>query len=400
MKALQKKLLSSAGLGILLIGMAAAISHRTVIESGAEEPEAAEETDSMAAAAEEEAYQQAEADLIFWYQDASYGEFFDLASREYFKKTKTKALPVYQGETEYMAAIYDSTMREEAYPDIYLISGENLEEAYLYGLAASNEDADRYSGAADQALAAAAYQGKLLGYPLNYNTCVFIYQNDYFEQPPETMADIVRYSKENEPGENVEYLMEWDVNDAFYDFPFVSNSITFEKKEPQLLEVIYEEELYQKDKEFFQELTSSFSVDAKTVSEESILKNFKEGRTLCAILDTDSLSQLEGYSYSLKKVPDLNEELKTYSCAMTKMLIVNDFSKELQKAADFAEFVTIDMAGSLYGVSGHYSVFKSETADMVEQTAYEAYETAVLAPASQDARDFWVGLKERFERYF
>ncbi len=400
MKALQEKIISAVCLMILPVLMAAGISRHDAAGNGEAAADAAKEEGSAEAAAAEEAYQQAEEDLIFWYDDDSYEQFFALAAREYFEKTGIKALPVPKDSAEYMEAVYDSTMREDSYPDVYLISGEDLEEAYLYGLAASNGSADRYSGAAEHALTAASYRGKLLGYPLNYNACVFIYQNDYFSRPPETMEDIIRYSEENEPGENVEYLMEWDVNDAFYDFPFVANSITFEKKEPQLLTVVYEEELYQKDKEFFQELTSSFSVDAETVSEESIIKNFKEGRTLCALIDTDSLCRLEDYPYSLKKVPDLNGELKTFSCAMTKMLAVNDFSPKTQQAADFAEFVTVDMAAALYGTSGHYSVFKSEAADMVEQTAYEAYETAVLAPDSQDARDFWVGLKERFERYF
>ena len=164
--------------------------------------------------------------------------------------------------------------------------------------------------------------------------------------------------------------------------------------------MVYEEDVYQQDLEFFEGLLSSFSVNARMVSEESILENFKEGRTLCAIIDTDSLFRLEGCSYSLTKMPDLNEQLKTSVCATTEMLVVNEFSEKQNQAADFAKFVTVSMAGELHETSGHYSVFKSRDADMVEQIAYETYEEAVLAPNSQDARDFWVGLKETIAKYF
>ena len=45
--------------------------------------------------------------------------------------------------------------------------------------------------------------------------------------------------------------LEWDVNDAFYDFPFISNSVTFEKTEPEVLNVIYDQTLYQQDLDYF-----------------------------------------------------------------------------------------------------------------------------------------------------
>ena len=51
-------------------------------------------------------------------------------------------------------------------------------------------------------------------------------------------------------------------------------------------------------------------------------------------------------------------------------------------------------------MTGHYSVFESADADATEQTAYETYETAVLAPDSLNAKDFWVDLKETIAKYF
>ncbi len=399
MKALQKKLLSVLAVGVLLVLVAAGVrgsglaGKDTGKETAAEVPETVE-------AAKESAYESAPADLTFWYADATYTDFFAKAALDYYEKTGIKVEVQYQDALDYMGEIYDETMQDGSFPDVYLISGDNLEEAYLYGLVSVNEKGLDGVNAAKNAACAATYEDKLLGYPLSYNTCVFIYQTDYFATAPESLQSIIDYSDENEPAENVEYLLEWDVNDAFYDFPFISNSVTFEKTEPEVLNVIYDEELYQKDLAYFEGILESFSVDAETVSEESIVDNFRGGRTLSAIIDTNSLYKLSGYGYSLMAMPNLNEELPAYTCAITDMLLVNDFSKEGERAADFAYFVSTMMADELHELSGHYSVILSENPDWVEQVAYDSYESAVLVPDSMDAKDFWVYLEETISKYF
>ena len=133
---------------------------------------------------------------------------------------------------------------------------------------------------------------------------------------------------------------------------------------------------------------------------DSILEHFKDGKTLCAFVNTDSLQKLDDISYSVMEIPALNEELPSVACASTDMLVVNDFSKNASDAADFAEFVTVQLADVLHDMSGHYSVFLSQNASDAEKTAYQAYEDAILLPDSQDAKDFWVGLKEKIAEYF
>ena len=339
-------------------------------------------------------------DLIFWYDDSTYDTFFTEAAAAYLAETGIKVQPQYIGELEYLQTVYDSTMEDGVYPDVWLVSADCLETAYLCGLAARNEKGESYAQTPENARRAASYGDKLLGYPLSFNTCVFVYQSSYFEKAPSTMQEIIDYSNENEPGENVEYLVEWDVKDPFYDFPFVANSITFETDGGGQLRVVRDEEKYSRDLEFFETLLAAFSVNAETVSEEAVLENFKAGKTLCAILDTDSLCQLEDYADSVTQIPDLNEELNTSVCAMTDLLVVNDFSEKQQLAADFAEFVTVDFAPHLHETSGHYSVFLPEQADRMAQTAFEVYKDAILAPSSQAAADFWIDLKETMTGYF
>lgn len=398
MKALQKKIVSVLLVcGVLILGTIAVNSRRAGdLKKAFVSTEESQETGGTA----QEAYEAAKTDLVFWYEDASYTDFFEAAARSYFEKTGKKVEVQYQDTIDYMGDIYDKTMQDEDFPDVYLIPGDNLEEAYLYGLVSVNAGGLSDVEVASNAVKASTYGEKLLGYPLSYNTCVFIFQSDYFGSVPESLQSIIDYSNENDQPENVEYLLEWDVNDAFYDFPFISNSVTFEKTEAETMDVVYNEELYQQDLEYFETILNSFSVDAATVSEEEIINNFLTGRTLSAIIDTDSLHHLEGYSYSLMMMPDLNEALQANSCAITDMLVVNDFSKQGETAADFAEFVTVDMAGELYKMTGHFSVIPSEDMEWTEKVAFESYEAAVLVPDSQDARDFWVKLEETISKYF
>ncbi len=339
-------------------------------------------------------------ELIFWYGEPSYRDFFEEAARRYNEETGARVTAKYCEAMDYPGEIYDKTMQDDAFPDVYLIPGDNLEEMYLYGLASVNETGNTGAGILEKAAAAATYRGKSVGYPLSFNTCVFVFQTGYFETAPDSIQAIIDYARENEPAEHTEYLLEWDVNDAFYDFPFISNSVTFEKTERESMTVSYNEELYRQDLAFFEEILESFSVDAQKVSEDSIIENFLAGRTLCAIIDTDSLYRLDGYTYSLMEIPALNAELDAAPCAITDMLVVNAFSEKGDLAADFATFVTVDLAAELYGKTGHYSVIPPAQPDPIAETAYKAYETAVPAPDSQDAKDFWAGLRETIAQYF
>lgn len=398
MKALQKKIIS-----VLLICVLLVFAAVTVNRGDWDGASAAEDKNSgteMSDAAASDGYAGAQTDLTFWYQDASYAPFFEEAALRYYAQTGIKVAVQYQDALDYMGEIYDKTMQDDGFPDVYLLPGDNLEEAYLYGLVSVNESDLSEANVAANAIKASTYGENLFGYPLSFNTSVLIFQTNYFGDAPASLQSIIEYSNENEPGENVEYLLEWDINDAFYDFPFIANSVTFEKTEPKVMNVIYDEELYRQDLEYFEGILISFSVDADTVSEESIIDNFLAGRTLSAIIDTDSLYKLDGYTYALMKMPNLNETLTASSCAITNMLAVNDFSGKQAEAADFAEFVTVSMAGELHAMTGHYSVILTDEPQWVEQVAYDAYESAVLVPNSEDARDFWVGLEETISKYF
>ena len=215
MKRLYKRL-TAAGL-VVVLGMTGMAVMNTAGCGSSGDGVPSTETGETAA---DEAYRSAPADLTLWYADDSYADFFTEAAVRYYAKTGKKVAVQYQDTIDYLGTIYDKTMQDDAFPDVYLLPGDNLEEAYLYGLVSVNQTNPSENGVLEKAVEAATYEERVLGYPLSYDACVFIYQTDYFTEAPASLQAIIDYSNENEPAENVEYLLEWDVKDAFYDFPF------------------------------------------------------------------------------------------------------------------------------------------------------------------------------------
>lgn len=390
-KQFMQALLASAGLILLGAGAEAAGNYQS---------QKIEKTAGKAQAARTEVTENKGEELVFWYEDADYSTFFAQAAEDYYEISGVRVQPVLKEAQDYMGEIYDTTMEDGAFPDVYLLASDALEEAYLYGLVSEQKDTIGYDGVCEKALAASTIENHRLGYPLSFNSCVFAYQNGYFSEEPVSLQAIIEYSNENEPPENIEYLLEWDVNDPFFDFPFIANSVNFEKKEKQVMQVHYDEALYEQDLKYFSGMLESFSIDADTIAKEKVIADFAEGKTLCAIIDTNSLQTLENCSYSLMQMPRLNEELEAGSCAVTDVLVVNDFSKEKQAASDFAEFVMLQESEKLWEMTGHYAVKKPAMLSGADAVAYESYENAVLVPASMDAMDFWITLEETIHKYF
>ena len=183
MKAIQKKLICAAAVGGALVLTAVGVTRSGWLHG---ETKGSNETEAV-----QEAYQTAAADVTFWYTDDTYTEFFSQAALAYYEKTGIKVNVQRQETLDYIGTVYDATMGGGAFPDVYLIAGDNLEEVYRYGLAAENKKGLDGVDMAKNAVAAATYRDKLLGYPLGYNTCVFVYQTDYFETAPNSLQALI-----------------------------------------------------------------------------------------------------------------------------------------------------------------------------------------------------------------
>ena len=388
-----KKYLSVAAISALLIGMAAVVSDTEVYQPAQEEPQT-----EINMATPIEKYEQAltgGVDLCFWYDDASYDTYFKEMAVNYYQKTGVLVELNYVDAMDYVGEIYHATMKEEDFPDAYLLSGEELEKAHLYGVAGENRNASDFIGSvAENAVIASKCHDKMFGYPLSFNVCLLAYNNQYFETAPESLQALIDYSDDNEPDENVQYLLEWDAYDPFFGFLFVSDSVRLNTYEVGVLEATYNESLLEQSMLFLEESLASFSLPLDTVTEESVISDVLNGVTLCAIVDSDSIKELQNSSYNIAEFPRLNAELDAQSAALTDMILVNDYTEKAEAAGAFAEYLTLDNYANVWEMTGHYPVQLQAGVDEKAQMAYHAYENAILAPNSQDAGGFWVHIKD------
>jgi len=388
-----KKYLSIACVCGLLIGLAGVAADVGVYRVPQEEPQV--EAYVPTTMEKYEAALAKGADLRFWYDDAGYDAYFKTMAANYYDETGVLVSLTYVESMDYVGDIYDATMKDGAYPDAYLLSGEELEKAHLYGVAGENTLADAYMGyVANNAITASECHGKMFGYPLSFNVCLLAYNNQYFETAPESLQAIIDYSKENEPDETVQYLLEWDAYDPFFGFLFVSDSVVLNTEGIGVLEASYDEALLEQSLLFLEESLASFSLPLDSVTEESVITDVMDGTTLCAIVDSDSMVQLTGATYDIAEFPRLNEELDAQSVALTDMILVNDYTEKSDMAGAFAKYVTLDNYGSVWKMTGHYPVQLQGNADANARIAYQAYEKAIPAPNSQDAGGFWIHIKE------
>lgn len=390
---MKKKYLCVAALGVLLIGLIIAATNKEVDQTGDEEL-----LTEMPVVSAIEKYEEAlsgGADLRFWYDDASYDTYFMNMAANYYEETGVVVEVNYIDAMDYVGEIYNVTMEDGALPDVYLLSGEELEKAHLYGVAGENKNADDFVGSvAENAVIASKCHDRMFGYPLSFNVCLLAYNNQYFETAPESLQAIIDYSDDNEPDENVQYLLEWDAYDPFFGFLFVSDSVRLNTEGVGVLEASYDKSCLEQSMHFLEESLASFSLPLDTVTEESVISDVINGVTLCAIVDSDSIKELGNSTYDIVEFPRLSEELGAHSAALTDMILVNDYTEKAEEAGAFAKYLTLDNYASVWDMTGHYPVQLQPGGDVKASVAYSAYDNAIPAPNSHDAGGFWIKIKD------
>lgn len=310
------------------------------------------------------AYDEADKELTFWYCEADCASYAEACVRDYYEETGVAVEAVYVEPERYLEQIYDASMAGEACPDVYLTWNDAGEKAYLYGVSTGEE------------------------YPVFFNTLVLAYRTGSFPEAPGSIQEILDFGQDNEVGEGVGNLLEWNVADGFYNYAFVGDSISLHEDGTYSVE---DTGKYNQELTFFQSLSESVGIDTDTINRETVLENFNQGATLTAIVDSDDLDQITAEGYGISALPSLNGELAMRGCARTGILLVNEFSEGQRKelARDFASFVAEQETGKVSELTPHISVDQSVLKDPKELVAYEQYSRSVPVPDSVHGGAFW-----------
>ena len=295
----------------------------------------------------ENAYYQTQT-LYFWYSDECYTDFLTNAAVEFHAENpNTRVIPVLVSSYEYLKTINDASITGENFPDLYILSNESLEKAYLAGLACKVKD---YTGILNDqhyptaAINAVTYHKDKIAYPLSFETTALMYNKTYLqewidsvnaggkvegegvsledmeiseedaenfegaesteEQPeessepmtlddviPKNFDDLYYFSDQYETKDKVKTLVKWDVSDVLYNYLFLGAymQVGGDTGDDTSLIDIYNDKTLE-CMNAYKGLNDIFSFDSNT-DYETTLSEFLEGDSLFTIVSSDAIAK-------------------------------------------------------------------------------------------------------------
>lgn len=392
--------------------------------------------------------------IYFWYSDENMENFINSAAVSFGEREGIHVIPVRVSDSEYLEAVSRASVQEEQMPDAYIISHDSLEKAYLAGLAAEIEDEagvcgeDRFPVAA---LSAVSYHGKKVAYPLSFETSALVYNEtyllewarqaalreltstgeeedseetgtesvdetllasktqEYFQEAiPKTVDDILTIADTFDLPENVEGIMKWAVSDIFYNYWIVGNYMivggdagddedNIRINNPETISCL----------EVYKALNQFFFIESDTVTYESAIQDFMDGKTVFTIATSDVARRLEQakqegtvtFDYGIAMMPDVSAELKSRSMSVTNTVVVNGYSRHKEMANKFAAYLTDECAGSLYDMTGMVPANQHANVENGALQIFKLeYAESVPLPKMMATGNFWLLLERVFAK--
>lgn len=289
--------------------------------------------------------------LYLWYADETLTDYLNSVAVSYGEyQEEVRVIPVYTSGLEYLETINQASLQTEEVPDLYIVSNDSLEKAYLAGLACEVELPVGVPAMTDllpqSAVRAVTYHDKQIGYPFYYETSCFLYNRTYLEDwaraqieaerdqalaedaqeqadngdveeeiqeaqiqeeiseedvqakvedtIPQTIDEILAFADVYDAPEQVEAIFKWDVSDIFYNYFIVGKYIDVGGENGDNADSIhiYNESAIQALR-VYQNLNQFFSIDTKEISYDGVLQDFLDGKIVYTVATSDALSKLE-----------------------------------------------------------------------------------------------------------
>ena len=374
----------------------------------------------------------------FWYTNDKMTNYYNNVASVYNKTHRgADVVPKLVSASEYLEKIYKASREGEECPDIYVITSDAMEKAYLSGLTMPIENESGVNKSfPDVAVEAASYENMLLGYPFYFDTSTLVYNKtlleeialDQFELQakekgedpaavevteeqianlvqimiPETIDELIEFSNNLEAPQGLETLFRWNINDVFFNYFYLGEYTTLSSDEID----IYNEGT-KACIDIFKHLTEYFYMDAETVSNESILTEFMQGTTLFTILDSEAAVELEkvrangeiNFEFDYALIPNPSGELQGRPLSVTNVVVINGYTDYPETAVDFAEFITMESycADQLFTKTGYLPAFENaKTASNMEIMFKQEYAESANMPNYMVTSNFWMLLENAF----
>ena len=372
-----------------------------------------------------------------WYTDDALTPYLQNKAVAFSEsRSKVRVEPVLVSGLEYLEAINKASLEDDNYPDLYIITNDSLEKAYLAGLALEIDNGVDFLDEETfptSAINSVTYNDRLVAYPFYYETSSLVYNKTYLEDMireqgqeegleltneqvvekvdeiiPRTIADILKFAQSYNAPDQVEAVFKWDVTDIFYNYFFVGNYMNVGGKAGDDVSLI---DIYNADTiscmKIYQQLNQFFAIDANEIDYDSVVQDYIDGKIVFTVATTDILSKIEAakalgecdYEFAVADIPDITQDYKTRTMSVTDCIVVNGYSEHISEANSFAQYLLNDNSGDIYSLSGklatHYGVnYGNNNLD----TFMDVYADSVPMPKTIETSNLWMELEIAFTK--
>ena len=394
--------------------------------------------------------------IYFWYTDEVLTDFVNSAAVTFGEREDVRVIPVLTSDSEYLEAVNRASLHSEQMPDVYMLSHETLEKAYLAGLAGEINDVENICNEANfpaAALMAVTYRDKLVAYPMFFETSVLVYNETYLAEwasqsaqrellgdgtedgipsedslgievdetllaqkteeyflssIPSTVDDILYIADSFDLPEGVEGVMKWDVSDILYNYWIAGNYMIVggEAGDDDTLVNIANQETIQ-CLEVYKALNQFFFIESDTVTYNSVIQDFLDGKLVYTIATTDVVEKLAlakedgsfAFDYGIAPMPDVSSELRSRSMSVTNAVAVNSYSSHKELANRFAAYLVGECANMLYERTGRVPAnLNANTDNGALQILKQEYADSMPLPKMLETGNYWLYLERLFAR--
>lgn len=345
-----------------------------------------------------------ETTITIWYNDESYSEYLNFVAQEFHRVNELVTInAVFINSEEYLENIYEESIKNDNAPDVFLMSSDYVEKAYLMGLMLENtsfEDLKVNEVYGDAAITACSYRNKLYGYPVTFNTAVMVYNTKY-TGPVDTFTQLTEYSDNyqvTEDNEEVEMIVNWDVSSMFLNYPLAGSYISYggESAEEET-RVILDDENIKLAMTEYAKLKDAYGIDRQQVSQDNCVEMFANNKLLYTIVDSNHLSIIDQseVSYDVCKIPALNSQLTSGTLSTTTMAVVNPYSSNLEAAKAGAMAISYDYATEIEAFAG----LMCARGDYKKEKNQSAYENLHKIYSESMVKAKYIGIGDLYMRY-
>lgn len=355
--------------------------------------------------------------LYLWYSDDALTDYLNEVAVACNDSNRSyRVEPKLVDDAEFLEKVNSASVAGDSdMPDIYIIPDSGLGRAYEAGLASEITDtadfADKvvYPAAAQNAV---TYKGKIVAYPFYFQTSALLYNSDYLDSIaetagcdsesliPSTIRDILSFADNYDAPENVTSVFDWDVNDIFYNYYFIGDTMDVGGKcgDDESEIDIYNAPTIQA-LQVYQKLAQFFSIDTSTSSYDTVMDNFVSGKTVFTVATTDAVQKIADaasdgtftWNYGVSALPDITEDFDTKGLAVTNCLVVNDYSEHPAEANAFIQFLLNSQNTDFCERTGYTLARNGCTySDDHMSGFFDAYQESVPEPKMISTENFWM----------